>query len=233
MSAALRRLTASALGNVLLLLVVFGVGLIYASTGSSARDQLITEMMVNTIIVVGLQVFVGNTGVLSFGHLGFASIAAYTTALLAIPAAKKGTLLRKAPWGIAEVEISVTTATIIGVLLALVVGVLVGAVIARLSGLAATMITLAFLFMVEAVARNYKDLTGGGQNLSGIPRLEGRAWVLVLCVLTVVIASAFRFSRVGRLAQATREDELAARAVGINLTHPRFVRWCCPPGWSA
>jgi branched-chain amino acid transport system permease protein len=223
MSAALRRLTASALGNVLLLLVVFGVGLIYASTGSSARDQLITEMMVNTIIVVGLQVFVGNTGVLSFGHLGFASIAAYTTALLAIPAAKKGTLLRKAPWGIAEVEISVTTATIIGVLLALVVGVLVGAVIARLSGLAATMITLAFLFMVEAVARNYKDLTGGGQNLSGIPRLEGRAWVLALCVLTVVIASAFRFSRVGRLAQATREDELAARAVGINLTHPRFV----------
>jgi branched-chain amino acid transport system permease protein len=223
MRSSLDRMAASSAGNLMLLLLVALGGLVYSSSGSGARDQLVTDMLVNVIIVVGVQVFVGNTGVLSFGHLGFASIAAYATALLSIPVAKKATLLPRAPWGLKDAHVNIMVATAVGVVLALVAGVLIGAVMARLTGLAATMITLAFLFMVEAVAKNYKNLTNGAGNLSGIPRLEGRVWILVLSAIVVVVASAFRYTRLGRLAQATREDELAARAMGINLGSPRFA----------
>ena len=92
----LRRALPSIGGNLALMAVLVGVGFFYASGGSSARDQLVTETLVTVVMVLGVQVFVGNTGVLSFGHLGFASLSAYVTALLAIPAAKKEALLPKA-----------------------------------------------------------------------------------------------------------------------------------------
>ena len=59
-------------------------GLLYASFGGSARDGLITQMLINAIIVLGIQIYVGNTGVLSFGHIGFGAIAGYAFAICAI-----------------------------------------------------------------------------------------------------------------------------------------------------
>jgi branched-chain amino acid transport system permease protein len=210
-------------GNVGLLAVIFAVGLLYASGGSSARDLLVTDLLINMIIVIGFQIFIGNTGVLSFGHLGIASVGAYTMALLAVPAARKGVLIPNAPWGIPEIELSPFVATLIGIGAAIVVSVLLGLVAARTSGLAATMITLAFLFIVRQVAENRTDLTGGAQNLSSIPRLDGYGWALFGAIVAIATAVMFRSTKTGRLAVATREDELAAGAMGIAVFTPRLI----------
>ena len=213
----------SVVGNLGLLALVYAIGWVYATGGSSARDLLITDLFINLIIVVGFHIFIGNTGVLSFGHLGIASVGAYTMALLAVPAARKGVLIPKAPWGIPEIELSPFVATLIGVGAAILVSVLLGLVAARTSGLAATMITLAFLFIVRQVAENRKDLTGGAQNLSSVPRLDSNTWALVGAILAIVVAVFFRWSKTGRLAVATREDELAAGAMGIEVFTPRLI----------
>jgi branched-chain amino acid transport system permease protein len=221
---ALRRTAVpSAIGNLVFVALVLGGGLLYASGGSSARDLLVTDLFVNLVIVLGFQIFIGNTGVLSFGHLGIASVAAYTMALLAVPAARKSVLIPNAPWGIPEIELSPFTASLLGLAAGLVVSVLLGLVAARTSGLAATMITLAFLFIVRQVAENRKDLTGGAQNLSSVPRLEGVVWPVLCAAITVVVAVWFRHSRTGRFAVATREDELAAGAMGIEVFGPRLA----------
>ncbi|MEZ5408218.1 MAG: branched-chain amino acid ABC transporter ATP-binding protein/permease [Acidimicrobiales bacterium] len=222
-SSFLRRTAATAGGNLALVAVVLGAGMIYGLGGSSARDDLVTDALINLVIVIGLQVFIGNTGVLSFGHLAFGSIAAYTCALLAVPATRKEVLLPNAPWGIQGVEINVVVATLAGVAAALVIGALLGLVMARTSGLAATMITLAFLFVVEAVAQNWIDLTNGAGSISSVPRLESRSWILLAVLVSIVVAAAFRHSPVGRFAQAGREDELAAGAMGIDLRVTRFA----------
>ena len=47
-------------------------------------------MLINVVLVVGLYVFAGNSGVLSFGHMSFMAIGAYTTALITIPLVQKG-----------------------------------------------------------------------------------------------------------------------------------------------
>ena len=219
----LRRTAATAGGNLALVAVVLVVGLIYGIGGSSARDDLVTDALINLVIVIGLQIFIGNTGVLSFGHLAFGSIAAYTTALLAVPATRKAALLPNAPWGIQDIEINVLVATLLGVAAALVIGAILGLVMARTSGLAATMITLAFLFVTEAVAENWIDLTNGAGSISSVPRLESRTWILLAVAVAIVVAAAFRHSTVGRFAQAGREDELAAGAMGIDLRVTRFA----------
>jgi len=217
------RTAATAAGNLALVALVLGAGLVYGIGGSSAREDLVTDALINLVIVIGLQVFIGNTGVLSFGHLAFGSIAAYTTALLAVPATRKEVLLPNAPWGIQGVEINVLVATLLGVAAAVVIGALLGLVMARTSGLAATMITLAFLFVTEAVAENWIDLTNGAGSISSVPRLESRTWILLAVALAVAAAAAFRHSAIGRFAQAGREDELAAGAMGIDLRVTRFA----------
>jgi branched-chain amino acid transport system permease protein len=216
--------------NWVLIGLILGAGVLYASGGSSARDLLISDLFINMILVLGFQVFIGNTGVLSFGHLGIASVSAYTMALLAVPSDRKTVLLPNAPWGIPEIELSPLVATVIGVGAGLVVATLLGLVAARTSGLAATMITLAFLSIVRQVAENRKDLTGGAQNLSSIPRLDGWTWAVVGALVAVTIAVFFRSSKIGRLAVATREDELAAGAMGIEVFTPRLLAFIVSGG---
>jgi branched-chain amino acid transport system permease protein len=223
----------SLLANWVLLAVLFAVGMLYASGGSSARDLLISDLLINLVLVLSFHIFIGNTGVLSFGHLGIASVAAYTMALLAVPTDRKTVLIPNAPWGIPEIELSPLVASLIGIGVGIVVAALLGLVAARTSGLAATMITLAFLSIVRQVAENRKDLTGGAQNLSSVPRLEGWSWPVFGAFLAVLIAVFFRSSKTGRLAVATREDELAAGAMGIEVFTPRLVAFVVSGGLVA
>jgi branched-chain amino acid transport system permease protein len=223
----------SLLANWALLAALFAVGMLYASGGSSARDLLISDLLINLVLVLSFHIFIGNTGVLSFGHLGISSVAAYTMALLAVPADRKTVLIPNAPWGIPEIELSPLVASLIGIGVGIVVATLLGLVAARTSGLAATMITLAFLSIVRQVAENRKDLTGGAQNLSSVPRLEGWGWPVFGAFLAVLVAVFFRSSKTGRLAVATREDELAAGAMGIEVFTPRLVAFVVSGGLVA
>ena len=220
----------SALGNTGFLAAVIASGLLYSAFGNSARDSLITDLLVNLVIVIGFQLFIGNTGVLSFGHPGIASLSAYVVALLTIPVARKSILLGHAPFGIGQVSLGVFPASALAIAIGVVVSALLGVVVARTSGLSATMITLAFLFVVRQVAENWKDLTNGAGGLSSIPRLNGNLWPILGAAVAVLVAVSFRSSRTGRLALATREDELAAGAMGIDVFRPRLVAFAVSGG---
>ena len=211
------------LGSLVLFGLLVGGALAYTSTGGAARDDLATQMLINAIVVTGIGVYVGNTGVMSFGHIGFGAIAGYTFAVLAISPERKAQIIPDAPGGLAGVSLSPAVATLVAIGVTLVAAVVIGLGLtrsgARTGAISSAVITLALLFVVHEVARNWTDLTGGGR--SGISfslgnKLEGRTWIYVLLFASILVARLFRQSRVGRLAQAAREDDLAARAVGIN-----------------
>jgi branched-chain amino acid transport system permease protein len=219
-----RRDAASAgLGGVLLVAILVGGGLLYQAVVSGSSQQLVTAMLIDALIVVGLQVYIGNTGVLSFGHIGFGAIAGYTFAVLAIDPDRKSTVIRNAPWDLNEVQFSPFVSAVIAVLVTLVVAVVVGLGLARsgaASGaVAATVITLALLFVTHELAVNWNELTGGdraGLSFSIGHTLSSRWPVYGALLGAVVVARLFAVSRPGRLAQAAREDNLAARAMGID-----------------
>jgi len=206
--------------------VVLVVGaLAYTSTGGSARDLLVQELLVNLVIVLGLQVFIGTTGILSFGHLAFAQIAAYGAALVAIPAASKATSLPDLPLGLGDVELGPFGATLVGIAVALLCGAFVGVAVARAGGLAATMITLAVLFVVDQAVKNWTELTRGAGGLSGVPRMTTDTWLWVTALGALLVANLFAETRLGRFAAATRDDEIAAPAIGIDHFWPRWAAW--------
>ncbi len=216
--------------SAVLFLVLVGGSLLYAAGGGSARDTLVSQMLVNAVMVLGLQVYIGNTGILSFGHMGFAAIAGYAVAIMAIEPVFKRLFIPEAPFGLADVHLHPLAATAVAALLLLLIGFFLGLGLtrsgARAGAVAPTMITLALLFLVYEAARNFTDLTGGDRSgLSFGPgnSLEGRGWIYAALAAAILVARLFRETRPGRLAQAAREDELAARASGIRPAPPQMV----------
>jgi branched-chain amino acid transport system permease protein len=219
------RLSRSAGASAVMALVLFAGATLYTATGGLARDLLIKELLINLMLVLGLQVFVGSTGILSFGHLAFAQIAAYTVAILTIPVAVKSQQLPDIPFGLGSVNMAALPATVVAVAVALIVGGLIGIAVSRAGGIAATMITLAVLFVVDQLVKNWQELTKGAGGLSGVPTLTGTTWLWVGGIVGLFIAHWFAETRPGRFAVATREDEIAAPALGIGLFRSRYVAW--------
>lgn len=203
------------------LVLVLG-GLAYASGGPPTRDILVTQMLINAIMVVGIQIYIGNTGILSFGHMGFAAIAGYAFALLAMTVERKQRILPDAPLGLGDFSLPLGAAAAAAVGVTAAAGAVVGLGLARSraksGAVTATVITLALLFMVHEVGIAYDDLTRGRDGLSfSVGRgLDGRWPVYVALLGAVAVARLFKGSRIGRMAQAAREDDLAARAMGID-----------------
>ena len=219
----------SALSSAVLLAAVFVLASAYTATGGSSRDLLVDEMLTNLMLVVGMQVFIGNTGVLSFGHMAFAQIAAYATAVVAIPVVEKTKALPDLPFGLADVHFGPAGSTAFAIAVTLVVGATIGIVICRASGLAPTMITLAALFVVDQLVKNWKELTRGAGGLSGIPQ-QSVLWLWGGALVALVVAHVFQEARIGRFAIATREDALAAPALGIRLFTSRYAAWVVSMG---
>jgi len=232
-NAGLLRFTRSTLASAALVAIVAALAMAYTSGGGASRDSLIAEMLSNFILVLGLQVFIGNTGVLSFGHMAFAQIAAYATAVVGIPLAAKAKSLPDIPFGLESIHYGPLGATLFAVLVTVIIGGIFGIAVSRASGLAPTMITLAALYVVEQLVKNWKELTRGAGGLSGIPRLEGNGWLWASAFLALVIAHFFQETRIGRFAIATREDELAAPALGIRLFSSRWAAWTVSMGLIA
>ena len=211
------------IGSVLLFSVFVGAALIYQNWLGGAAERLVTVMLIDAVIVLGIQIYVGNTGVLSFGHIGFGAIAGYTFAVFAISPTEKAKRIPDAPFGLAEVEVSSTTAVLVAVLLTVGVAFIIGVGLARSGAqsgaVSATVITLALLFVTHEVARNWPELTGGERAGLFFPiggKLDTRVPIYAALLGALVVARLYAQSRSGRLAVAAREDNLAARAMGVN-----------------
>lgn len=210
-------------GSVILFTLVVASGLVYQSQFGGVGERLITIALIDAIIVLGMQVFVGNTGILSFGHIGFGAIAGYVFAVSAISPVEKMKRIPDAPFGLTDVNVAPLLAVLIALAATLVVALVVGLGLARSGAesgaVSATVITLALLFVTHEVARNWPAVTGGeraGLSFRIGGTLNGRVAIYVALLLAIVVARLYAQSRGGRLAVAAREDDLAARAMGVN-----------------
>ena len=199
-----------------------GAGLLYQGQ-LGGQERLVTLALIDAVLVLGLQIYVGNTGILSFGHIGFGAIAGYAFALMAISPAEKAKRIADAPFGLDDVHLGPWTSMSLAIVVVLIVALVVGLGLARSGAesgaVSATVITLALLFVTHEVARNWPDLTGGdraGLSFRIGGGLDSRAPLYLALLAAILSALLYARSRGGRLAVAAREDDLAARAMGVN-----------------
>jgi len=197
------------------------VGLV-GSFMTVSRALEFTNALVFAAIVVALYVFVGNSGVLSFGQIGFFIVGAYAAGEMTVPADVKQSVLPQVFSIIRDHTLgnagSLALAAAIGALYAL----LVGIPLMRLSGLAAGIATFAVLEITQNIVRNWEKIGPGPLTLSTVPETTDLWQATVGASAVACVAFMYQRSAFGRKLRAAREDPFAAQAAGIDIHRQRL-----------
>ena len=195
---------------------------IVASFAPAVPQRRTTQALINLVAVVGLYVFVGNSGILSFGNVAFMAIGAYVSALLTMKSAAKSVFLPDLPQIIASAEWPALPGALAGGAVAAAVALVVGWPLMRLSGVSASIATFAVLVVGNVVFGNWTSVTGGQNSLMGLPAYVDLWTALGWAIAALVIAFAYQETRSALLLRASREDEAAAQASGVNVVLHRL-----------
>ena len=190
---------------------------------SSALQTYFLDTLLKVAIVVALYVFIGNSGVLSFGHISFVALGVWTAGVLTVPASQRPAIMP----GLAGFLSHATVGNVPSLLLAAVAGLVfafaAGLPLMRLSGLAAGIATFGVLEIVNNVLRYYDKIGPGLNAFSSVPETTGIWQATIVALICVVVAFAYQRSRFGRQLRATREDPAAASAAGISIYRQRLL----------
>ncbi len=206
---------------------------VVASILGGGLERSFIVFFISLTAVVGMGVYSGNSGILSFGHLSFMGLGAYASAILTMPVQMKILTLPNLPDFLASAHLSFFMAMIVATLFVMLVALLVGLLISRLEGSAATIATLALLIIIHGIIIGARDYTRGSQSFFGVPR-ETDIWIAAaVCAFALIVARVFRDSVPGLKLRASREDAIAARSNGVGIRNERLLAWVISAGLVA
>jgi branched-chain amino acid transport system permease protein len=189
---------------------------------STSTETYVINALVNVAIVVALYVFIGNSGVLSFGHISFVAVGAWAAGVLSMSVEEKPAIMPN----LASLLRDHTIGNVWSLVLAAAVGAgfafVAGLPLMRLSGLAAGIATFGVLEITHNVLRYWEKIGPGLNTFSAVPETTGLLQASIGAAVAVVVAFIYKRSRFGRLLSATREDAAAARAVGVSVYRQRL-----------
>jgi branched-chain amino acid transport system permease protein len=204
-------------GPVLLVVAVTALG----SQLNPVRQLEFSVALVSVAIVVAIYVFIGNSGVLSFGQISFVAVGAYLSGELTLDVEQKNLILPTMFGVLRETHTSTAASLAIAAVAGGLFALLVGIPLMRLSGLSAGIATFAVLGVTNNIISYWDKIGPGVTTLSLVP--TNGIWTLMVgALIAIVVAFAYQQSPLGRKLRATREDPLAAQASGIHVHRQRL-----------
>jgi len=173
--------------------------------------RVLTLASIFVVFAVSWDLLSGYCGQINFGHALFFGVGAYSSALMF-------KYLGWSPW--ATIPIGALVATLAGIVTCLPA--------LRLRGPYLSLLTLAFPIMLLALISAFKDVTGGEYGIWGLPSLAGSRvseYYICFMVMSVVLFIMWKLTgtRIGLMFHAIREDEIAARVLGINTIRYKLL----------
>jgi len=170
----------------------------------STYSTLVFSVGVHALLALSIWLTL-SCGLLSLANAAFMGVGAYVSALLTL----------HLDWSFGSVLLA-------GGIAPTLVALIIGAPVLRLSGVYLAMATLAFGEVVRITVLNL-EITGGPEGLNGIP-LATEGWhIALILAVTVYGLARLRRSKVGRAFEAIKEDEVAARLMGINVDRYKLL----------
>lgn len=220
---------AEARGNPLLLVLWLAVAALaaYVFVNGGYLMAVLQFACIYVVFVAGLNLFMGFTGQVSFGHNAFAAISGYTSAVLT------------ATYGWDPVP-----AAVLGIGGALICALIVGYPVLRLRGHYLAMATLAIGLIAYEVAVQWDSVTQGYMGISGIAPLGVGRWtitsdrgilifLIIVALLSLLMVRGIRRSRLGRSFVAVAGSEDAARALGIDVARTKLLAFLISAAYAA
>lgn len=181
-----------------------------------------TYLCVSLIMVLGLQMFMGNSGILNWTYVGFVGIGAFVASICSTPAAVKAMGVPNMYPALVEINMPVLPALLIGGLVAAAVAAAVAWPLMRLSDAVGVITLFAALIVIHVIMTQWDNVTNGPRTFFGVPFFT-TLWIAVIgACLTLVAAHLFRESSLGLRLRASRDDRHAAKAIGINVVAVRY-----------
>jgi len=207
------------IGNVqmaLLLSVLFGCAVaISIGADSGYTHFIITLVAISTITGVGLNVLYGLTGMISFGHIAFQAIGAYTCAILMLQ------------------DVNFFIALPVAALLTAVTGLLLALPAVRVAGPFLAMVTIAFFFVIEHGIIEWRSLTGGQNGLFGFPPVslgdhifterDLSLFAILSAFISLIAYHRLSVSGWGLAMKGVRDAEIASASLGLNTVRTKII----------
>ncbi len=188
------------------LLVAFAAAIAFTAVGNSYYVFIMATLGLTAVVGVGLNVLLGLTGQVSFGHVGFYAIGAYTVAVLTVA-------LKWNFWFALPVAALLAGAT----------GALLAMPAMRVRGPYLAMVTIAFGFVIENIAVEWRGVTGGQNGIMGVgkPALVDSERAVAIATIVLAALATFGFhvlsrSRWGAAMRAVKDSEVAAESIGLD-----------------
>jgi ABC-type branched-subunit amino acid transport system ATPase component/ABC-type branched-subunit amino acid transport system permease subunit len=188
------------------LVIAFAAAIVFTAMGNSYYVFIMATLGLTALVGIGLNVLLGLTGQVSFGHVGFYAIGAYTVAVLTVAA----------KWDF-------WLALPVAALLAGATGALLALPAMRVRGPYLAMVTIAFGFVIENIAVEWRGVTGGQNGIMGVAKpalLESERAVAIACIVLAALATSgyhrLARSRWGAAMRAVKDSEVAAESIGLD-----------------
>jgi len=196
---------------------------------STYQTNIMTTALMYVVLGLGLNIVVGQAGLLNLGYVAFYAAGAYTYALL-----------------YQHFGVGFWLALPLGALAATFLGIILALPVLRLQGDYLAIVTLGFGEITRIVLENWNEFSFGPSGISGIPRpgLFGMEMslheatiylyflMIIFCIITVFVVNRLQDSRIGRALLALREDEIACQAMGIDKTRVKLTAFALGSTWA-
>lgn len=219
------RITNALQGGVALAIPIIIAGMIISLFMGPAFERMYVVFLISLVIVIGMGVYSGSTGILSFGHLSFMAVGAYVSGVLTISPALKSMSLPRLPEFIKGLEVGLLPSMLVVIGVTLIFAWITGKMFSRLEGSAASIATLGLLVIVHGVIIAARDFTRGSQSFFGVPRETDLTLCIIIVTGVIVAARLFRDSLPGLQLRASRDDLPAAESIGVDVKKRRLQAW--------
>jgi branched-chain amino acid transport system permease protein len=186
--------------------------------GTDYQIRILNNMAIFITLAVSYNLVNGICGILHLGPNAFITIGAYTSALLTLgPSEKEITfIIEPLIWPLNVVHAPFVVSLVAGGVLATLFALLISFPVFRVRGDYLAIVTLGFGEVIRVLCNAFQSVTNGPLGLKGLAPYTNLWWSWGVAVFTIIVVTRLINSSYGRAMKAIREDETAARAMGVD-----------------
>ncbi len=188
-------------------------------------NRILNLGLINVVLALSLNLINGFTGMFSLGHAGFMAVGAYVVGVLTMsPDSKdKYFIIEKAYPFIRNMELPYLIALLVAGLITALFGFLIAMPVLRLNDDYLAIATLGFAEIILVFIRTQMRITNGALGLKGIPQHKELLLTGAIALLVILFMVFLTTSSYGKALKSIRDDEIAARSVGINIFRHKVI----------
>lgn len=217
--------------TILSIMVMLLFGLVLSQAESFLGDYQIyiaKLIFINAILALSLNLIYGFTGLFSLGHAGFIAIGAYVSALCILSPEQKEMMWILEPiiWPFSDLFTPFWVSALAGGVVATIFAFIIAVPVLRLGDDYLGIATLGFAEIIRVLIVNATSITNGSLGIKGIPGHASLLSCYIWMLFTLIVLSRLIFSNFGNVMRCIRDNEIAARVMGINVFRYKVLSFC-------